>query len=230
MPRGQEANMVSQLHRLQDQAGVRARWFRLGMMSATAVAPLITRWRSLRAAERARALWEASQARGTLPWLPTRPAAPATAPPRANVRPGLWLAGASVGLVAAGAAAFVVARRRMLAREERPLDLPLTGLNGRDHQHEELLRDPVAAPAGAKSASAEQTAPASTAISAGIRDASAGGVEDREPDEIAPIIGDVDSLTYFEAGAPNLPAETKRVYFPSAQDARDAGFKEESGE
>jgi hypothetical protein len=223
--------MVSQLQHLQERMGDRARWFRLGMVSATAVAPLVTRWRSLRAAERARALWEASQARGPRPGSHTRPGAPVPAePPRANVRAGLWLAGAGVGLVAAGAVAFVIARRRiMLAAEERPLDLPLTGLNGREFRDDDTsarVRDTVAAPTGAGLANAEQTAPSSIATPSRW-DARATDGPDTEPDEIAPIIGNLRTLAYFAADAPNLPTEADRVYFRSAEDARDAGFHAE---
>jgi hypothetical protein len=217
--------MVSQGQRQPEETGDRARWFRVGVMSATAAAPLVTRWRSLRAAERARALWEAGQARGRMPWPPTRAAAPAPEPPRANVRPGLWLAGAGVGLVAAGVVAFVIARRRMLAQEEPPLDLPLTGLNGRERPANERTRDPITAPAGARSAAAEQPAPSSAP--AAIWNANEA---DTEPDEQAPIIGDVQTLTFYEAGAPNLPAETNRVYFASAQQALAAGFEPEEAD
>jgi hypothetical protein len=215
--------MASQRQRQAVETGDRARWFRVGMVSATAAAPLITRWRSLRAAERARELWEAGQARGRLAWPPTRAAAPAPEPPRANVRPGLWLAGAGVGLVAAGVVAFVVARRRMQTQEEPPLELPLTGLNGREHPAEERSRDPIAAATGARSAAAEQPVPASAAPTAAWNADEA----DTEPDERAPIIGDVQTLTFYEAGALNLPAETDRIYFSSAQQALAAGFEPE---
>ncbi|HEY7983335.1 MAG TPA: hypothetical protein VID73_04155 [Ktedonobacterales bacterium] len=203
--------------------GDRTRWFRLGMVSATAMTPLITRWRSLRAAERARALWEASQARGPLAWSPARRAAPPPAEaPRANVRPGLWLAGAGVGLVAAGAVAFVVARRRMLAAEERPLDLPLSGLNGSDRPTDEPrgpVRASVATAAAAGPASAEQMAGAPSAWDAHPADSL-----EPEPAAVAPIIGNLQTLAYYDASSPNVPEETDRVYFRSAEDARDAGF------
>jgi hypothetical protein len=219
--------MVSQMKRLREQTSDRARWFRLGMVSATAMAPLVTRWRSLRAAERAQALWEASQERASSLHLPGRqPAVPVpTDPPRANVRAGLWLAGAGVGLVAAGVVAFVVARRRMLAREEQPLDLPFTGLNGRDQQHDEPARDPVAARAGAEAATARPEAPERAASAPTPRRPLAADAEDSEPDEVAPIIGDLRTLVYYDAGAPALPAEPDRVYFRSAQDALAAGFR-----
>jgi hypothetical protein len=73
----------------------------------------------------------------------------------------------------------------------------------------------------------EQSAPAGTASPAAIWDA---GVTDQEPDEQAPIIGDVQTLTFYEAGAPNLPAETNRVYFASAQQALAAGFEPEEAD
>ncbi|HEV2238393.1 MAG TPA: hypothetical protein VGR57_17170 [Ktedonobacterales bacterium] len=219
--------MVSQMQRMQrmqQRMGDRARWFRLGMVSATAMTPLITRWRSLRAAERARALWEASQAHGPLPWSPARRAeTPPAEAPRANVRPGLWLAGAGVGLVAAGAVAFVVARRRMLAAEERPLDLPLSGLNGTDRPGGES-RDPVragvtTATATTGPAGAEQTAAAPSAWDVRTADSL-----ESLPDEVAPIIGNLRTLDYYDASSPNVPEETDRVYFRSAEDARAAGF------
>jgi hypothetical protein len=218
--------MVSQLKQLRAQTSDRARWFRLGMVSATAMAPLVTRWRSLRAAERARALWEASQERASLLHIPGRqPALVPVDPPRADVRAGLWLAGAGVGLVAAGAVVFVVARRRMLAQDEQPLDLPFTGLNGRDRQVDEPARDPVAMRAGADAAAAQPEAPARAASQL---HPSVADVADPEPDELAPIIGDLRTLAYYEAGAPALPVEADRVYFRSAQDALAAGFHEQS--
>ena len=117
-------------------------WFRMGIVSATVVTPLVSRWRSLRAAERARVLWDASRANTQWPWAQSgatmggaAPAAvavtdPMLAPPRPSVRPGLWLAGVGVGLAVAGAAAFVIARRRMQSNEA-PVEVPWpAGANG----------------------------------------------------------------------------------------------------
>src|SRR5579884_1881056 len=98
----------------------RGQWVQLGVMSASVLAPLVSRWNDLRAAERARALRDQAQERlhgaGKLaPWNQraareqleeivrqvTDAATDAPGPKRSSSM--LWLIGAGVGLVAAGA-------------------------------------------------------------------------------------------------------------------------------
>jgi hypothetical protein len=105
-----------------DGSDARARWFQVGVISATVLTPLVRRWQTLRAAEQARALWEAGRAGAARPFLRARH--DETAPH--DVNPRLWLAGAGVGLVAAGALAYyVVARRRLVADDEAAVELRL---------------------------------------------------------------------------------------------------------
>ncbi|MGZ3680367.1 MAG: hypothetical protein ACXWQR_17695 [Ktedonobacterales bacterium] len=127
----------------------RAQWVQLGLLSASIMTPLIGRWNELRAAERARALREEAEARlrgvrTQLPWPRTDaldPAAELLSRPdgqvieklsaRGKVSTRLWLVGVGVGLVAAGAGAYILVRRRMERSTEEPLvELPLTSLNG----------------------------------------------------------------------------------------------------
>ena len=118
---------------MQDKVREPARWFRVGIVSATLLTPLVTRWQTLRAAERARELWEASQ-EATWPW--TRKPAPDHLPPlarRANLSTGLWLAGVGVGLVLAGTGAYVIMRRRIAALEDEPLELRIAEDGDEDH-------------------------------------------------------------------------------------------------
>ena len=127
----------------------RAQWVQLGLLSASIMAPLIGRWNELRTAERARALREEAEARlrgvrVQLPWqrngtleqvadLLKRPDGQVIEKlsARGKVSARLWLVGVGIGLVAAGAGAYVLVRRRMEQHADDPLvDLPLTGLNG----------------------------------------------------------------------------------------------------
>jgi hypothetical protein len=157
---------MNQLQDLQSKLGERAEWFRVGVMSATVLTPLVTRWQALRAEDRARAARETRQAGVAWPWTRAR-SGPEVSP---GVQPmdrhlGLWLVGVGAGLVAAGTVAYVVARRRMRSAEEQPVDLPLTSPNGHSRQEERSGR--------ARSRRVTHSAPESTAPSGAERPGSA---------------------------------------------------------
>ena len=127
----------------------RAQWVQLGLLSASIMAPLVGRWNELRAAERARALREEAEARlrgmrVQLPWqrndvfdqvavLLKQPEGKVIdkVRTRSKVSTRLWLVGVSVGLIAAGAGAYLLVRRRMERNIDEPLvDLPVPSING----------------------------------------------------------------------------------------------------
>lgn len=174
----------------------RAQWVQLGLLSASIMAPLVGRWNELRAAERARALREEAEARLRgmrlqLPWqrndvldqvavLLKQPEGKAIdkARARSKVSTRLWLVGVGVGLVAAGAGAYILVRRRMERGTEEPLvNLPLpsvnsyakgasNGLNGTHRAPAATSLADAASPAAAQNIPApsnEQTSSQSTA-------------------------------------------------------------------
>lgn len=213
-------------------------WFQMGMISATVLTPLLSRWRALRAAERARELWEMSQAGTRWPWA--HPVAEEHPPPlaRRQVRTGLWLAGVSVGLVAAGTTAYLVARRRLRAEEE-PLELPLISRAGANGSH-----DAASAASGPRPTTARTPAPA---VSAGERSAtqtptpaaSGASAEDvsaetdqpsgarpaPEPPPAPLFVGNTRTLTYTPADGDDPPPEDVRIYFASEEQAIQAGYR-----
>ncbi len=138
---------------MQEERGLRSRmgggapWLRIGLASVTIIAPLITRWNDLRAAERARALAEEAEARlrNMRSWAPwsreeqtkqeavelVREVSKQIGSHRGKVSTRIWLIGVALGLVAAGTGAYVLVRRRLTASLEEPLvDLPVAGTNG----------------------------------------------------------------------------------------------------
>lgn len=143
--------------RASEHAKGSANWIRLGLISTSAIAPLIARWNDLRVARRELLKHEAAEARlrglragavaradtlrarirrsGTsslTTFAPQQNADPEA--PEAtgqNIRLGLWLAGVGLGLIVAGSAAYLVARRRLAApAEESLVEQPATGARG----------------------------------------------------------------------------------------------------
>jgi hypothetical protein len=252
---------------------LRRQWLQLGLLSASVVTPLLARWNDLRAAERARLLADEAEARlkgvgGLVPWT-RRQAQQQLAELAANsdgkaltrhkVSAGLWLAGAAIGLVAAGAGAYVLVRRRMnaLTEEQELYDLSPASPNGRTTAHSLA---PAAAAVAAASTSQSQTAPApavnrgTTETSAAPADVGTGATTTPEtvpatelpgsatmltpegepagvvnPNE-APFIGDIHTMIYHEADASDLPAKENRIYFASEAEARAAGFRRDRDE
>lgn len=228
---------------LQNNQGNNAGWFRLGVVSATIMTPLVTRWRTLRAAERARALGEARRAAAHLPWTHGTQQETRLPPPgdKRNVSAGLWLVGVVVGLVAAGTAAFIVIRRRQQSDAEL-LELPGAGANGKGTHLVEQARQFLGRPVRAPVAAAGPTTAASDAGTAGHGAAEQQMAPDRLPDakdeataEIvgpaaAPFVGNTRTMVYHAADDEHLPAEENRVYFATAAQAEEAGFHADRGE
>jgi hypothetical protein len=235
------------MQQIEPGLGTRGRWFRLGVVSATMVTPLVTRWRALRAAERARELWEARRATPSWPWARIGTQAERDQPPpaqRSPVNTGLWLTGVGVGVVAAGVAAFIFARRRIQHADEQPLELPLPGTNGNGRhvvdQAGELVgrsarparavapqveATPAVNASPARTATAEQQA--NTGAATTLESGAAAGVVIPER---APFVGNIRTMIYHHADADNLPAEDNRVYFASEAEARTAGYRADRGE
>src|ERR1700694_157929 len=119
---------MQQISTLRNRWNPRGQWVQLGVLSATVVTPLLSRWNELRAAERARALREEAEDRlkGARALLPqsrreaqqrmdaiVRQATEKVPSPTRSRRLSstLWLTGAAVGLAVAGVTAYVVVRR-----------------------------------------------------------------------------------------------------------------------
>src|SRR5260221_2377284 len=137
---------MRQVDALRGRIGAGGQWLRLGLASATIMAPLLSRWSDLRAAERARVLADEAEARlhdmrGHLnlaslgakrdPLELVREARAQLGAERSKASTRLWLVGVGVGLVAASAGAYVLVRRRMAQVLEEPLmELPAVSVNG----------------------------------------------------------------------------------------------------
>lgn len=143
----------------------RGEWLRLGLLSASVMAPLIARWNDLRAAEHAAGVRDEIEARvkalGELaPWAKqdgrqqpgSHARAAGSTPAIRNKRViQLWLIGAGVGLAVAGVATYLLVRRRVSARAEEPyLDLPADVGNSARHSGMAAAKThPAATPAAA---------------------------------------------------------------------------------
>jgi hypothetical protein len=262
------------LEDLGTRLNLRRQWLQLGLLSASVVTPLLARWNDLRATERARALAEEAESRlkgvgGLAPW--TRRQAQqqlaelaaqtnGKALSRHKVSAGLWLTGAAIGLVAAGAGAYVLVRRRMsaLTEEQQLYDLAPASLNGRAVANATVPAAAAAptsrtrgapAPAMNAGAAAMPTAPGADAVSAQTAPQAAseitptgalpGGATTLTPEGeptgaidpgSAPFIGNIHTMIYHEADADDLPAAENRIYFASEAEARLAGYRRDRDE
>ena len=291
-----------------EQFSPRARWVQMGLVTASVMTPLLSRWNDLRAADRARLLREEAEARlGAVRTLTARQRdealdqvnellrragaktvdtqlakkSKATSDRSRAVASTLWLIGVGVGLVAAGAGAYVLVRRRIDHAADSPLlDLPLGARNGHDTRYGDdasTLRELAQATATAQrqtvgaSTNAQHDAPAyistevplastATAAPMGVSatpmpSASAAAMPATPVDnadavvsteapvdgaatdgvgvvdaDLAPFIGNIRTMIYHEADAPNLPAEDNRVYFVSEDEAHAAGYRRDHSE
>lgn len=143
---------MQQFTTLRNRWNPKGQWVQLGVLSATIVTPLLSRWNELRAAEHARELREEAEDRlkGVRALLPqsrreaqqrmnaiVRQATERVASPRRSRRLSstLWLTGATVGLAVAGVTAYLVVRRQLDANLNEPLViLPMPSSNGHDKQ------------------------------------------------------------------------------------------------
>jgi hypothetical protein len=264
---------MRQLEALRHRASGNERWFRLGLMSTTVIAPLIARWNDLRATKRTLRQHEETEshfndlreqaqsqiehlrslvARGkkgaTLePLEQITTILPASASngvrPRMrsdNVRLGLWLVGVGVGLAAAGAGTYFFARRRLARRAEEPLlELPTDGQGQVGGAEGSQPARPARSRSGAVSPSdgqARQSAPRipgddrdfgpAEAVEPGMPTPEAAAVSPAAPPSGAAFVGNIHTMIYHAASdSAHLPAEENRVYFASAEEAEEAGYR-----
>src|SRR5260221_6892441 len=240
---------MRQVDALRGRIGAGGQWLRLGLASATIMAPLLSRWSDLRAAERARVLADEAEARlhdmrGHLnlaslgakrdPLELVREARAQLGAERGNASTRLWLVGVGVGLVAASAGAYVLVRRRMAQALEEPLvELPTVSVNG--NRAFAQARPPATATAAETAADNPPTAatatPAPSIETAQANGAAAPTGQDQnspasaEEAIAAPFIGNIRTMVYHEADDDDLPAEENRIYFVSEDEAREAGYR-----
>jgi len=261
--------MTSEAPEGTSSANGKNRWFQLGLVSAGAAAPLIARWRSLRAAEQAEALREqasarwsdavervvsslpqeaiqetvrqalpqaqeslrqvGSAARTALQRLPavnlSTPEPVVIAAPRSTrrVNTTLWLVGVSVGVVAAGAVAYVMLRNRISAAsdDDTLVEIPLTAVMAND----------TLAGAQADAASAATDGPAIVEEPTDEEPGIAEPLQFSEDDaEGAAFVGNILSRVYHPAGSKRLPAPEHRIYFTSEEEATEAGYRPDGAE
>jgi hypothetical protein len=243
---------MQQISSLRNRWNPKGQWIQLGVLSATIVTPLLSRWNELRAAERARLLREEAEdrLRGARALLPqsrreaqhrmdaiVRQATDKVASPATSRRLSstLWLTGAVAGLAVAGVTAYIIVRRQLAINVNEPfVILPTPSRNGHDQQRVA----PTSAPATDRpiAALAEQASAASTPAT----DAAAGAPATTTATEEASLgvegpaqakfIGNVRTMVFHDADAKDLPAEENRVYFASAEDARLAGYRRDRDE
>lgn len=253
------------------------RWFQLGLVSAGAAAPLIARWRSLRAEEQAQALREqalarwnetiariaasgrpeafqeslrqmapqaqesfrqvSAVARDALQRLPgaaqTSEVADAAevavipaAPAARRVSATLWLVGVGVGVVAAGAVAYIVLRNRMSAAtdDDALVEIPLTVVSPPTD-----LATAVASAAAASEVAAE--GPAIVHESPEEEPGIAEPIDFSESDGAgATFVGNIHSRIYHAANSVRLPAPQHRIYFATEEEAIELGYRRDSTE
>lgn len=256
------------------------RWFQLGLLSAGAAAPLIARWRSLRAADQAEALREQAEtlreqaearwnealawarqsrpqdaipealqerlrqaapqaqeslrqvraaARDALRRLPVPTTAEAEAPAPITqptttgrrVNATLWVVGVGVGLLAAGAVAYVVLRNRIGAVNDNDalVEIPLTPVTAADT----LAPRQAVAPATEGPAIIEK-APSEEP---GVAEPMPFSEEDAEGAE---YVGNILSRVYHPASSKRLPAPQHRTYFATEEEALEAGYRPDNNE
>ena len=235
----------------------RGAWFRVGLASATIAAPLISRWNDLRAGERAREFADEAEARlrdfgARVPWSRghrlqreavemVREVSERATGRRQRASSFIWLAGVGVGLVAAGAGAYVLVRRRLDAEMDEPLIAVMSaGPNGNGHGRAADVANGASAMPRATAASAT---PATGVAPGAATTAPAATNEDEPPDdqtdeapisgenvEQARFIGNIRTMVFHEADADGLPAEENRIYFTSEADALEAGFHRDRDE
>jgi hypothetical protein len=148
-----------------------------------------------------------------------------------SVRIGLWLAGVGVGLLAAGAGAYFIARRRLAASAEEPLlELPPvpSGGNGARPDAREASRGGQPRerqkPPASRSGMAGRMAPAGANEGEASQPSQHGG-RATPPPPGAKFVGNIHTMIYHAADdLDHLPAEDNRVYFASEEEAVESDY------
>lgn len=256
------------------------RWFQLGLLTAGTAAPLVARWRSLRATDQAEALLEQAEAlreqanerwSEALAWArqarpqeaipealqerlrqaapqaqeslrqvsaaarealrrlpipatveaetPAPIAQPVTSHRRRNAT--LWAVGVGVGVLAAGAVAYVVLRNRMNAvnDDDALVEIPLTPVMAADT----LMATQAAALIPEEPAIIENT----PAEEPGIAEPMPFSEEDAEGAE---FVGNILSRVYHPINTKRMPAPQHRIYFATEEEAAEAGYRPDNNE
>lgn len=244
---------MQQLDTLRKRVNPGNEWFRIGLASATVVAPLVKRWSDLRDAdssrmlrEEAEARWKAARSRLAVPKplnakrksLDVAADVAESAGRRSTNAARIWLIGVGVGLVVAGAGAYFLVQRRMRRSLEEPLvDLPLASSNG----HTAYTGAPQtvpSAPGGRSTASAPAATPEQPAqtrepgaeepgeMPGGATTVTETGAPAGVADaDAAPFVGNIHTMVYHDRDDENLPAEENRIYFASEDEAREQGYR-----
>ncbi len=243
---------MQQISTLRNRLNPKGQWVQLGVLSATVVTPLLSRWNELRAAERARALREEAEdrlrgARALLPQsrrearqrmntIVQQATEKVSSPSRSHrLSSTLWLSGAAVGLAVAGVTAYIVVRRQLDLNVSEPLViLPMPSRNGHDTQQGSQANHNASPQASTAPAADQAVATLAGAADEATNDESATALEDVpigiEDAAEAKFIGNVRTLVFHEADAEDLPAENNRVYFASEEEARLAGYRRDRDE
>ena len=128
----------------------------------------------------------------------------------------VWMAGVGVGLIAAGVAAYIVARRRMssaIEDEEPMVELPSErNLAEAIVGSSAAMRNSYVTP----SERAEISVPVQTFATMGATSEASQ----------APYVGNIHTMIFHDAvDVAHLPAEENRIYFSSEAEARKAGYR-----
>ncbi|HZC08052.1 MAG TPA: hypothetical protein VE338_20615 [Ktedonobacterales bacterium] len=144
-----------------------------------------------------------------------------TTPNARRVSATLWLVGVGVGVVAAGAVAYIVLRNRMGAAtdDDALVEIPLTVVTPRDAATvEREATEAAEGPAIVTEPPEEEPGVAEPTI---FSDDDAEG---------AAFVGNILSRVYHSADSARLPAPQHRIYFATEEEAISAGYRPDGAE
>lgn len=219
---------MRQIDDLRKRADIGGDWLRVGLVSTTVLAPLLARWNELRSAKqlaevRDNATGQLENARSLIgkarvaPLLKQMLPTPTDLEQRARQRqdginPRPWLIGVGLGLVAAGGVAYIVARRRLLARTDDLLELARLGNEPHYTPTDQAATTTASGSQDTERASEETRAPAGGAPNA------TAATRDRDDRVQAPRSSATSAAT-ARTSAPGAPAERTAPAFDEAEAA-----------